>query len=214
LTLLLVRHGETEANAARLLLGRAESPLTERGRAQAASLGPLLGSVARLVSSPLERARETAEALGLGLPVEVDERWIEVDYGAYDGQALSDVPAEVWRRWRTDPHFRPPSGGESLAEMGTRVRAACQELFARDGAGARGAGDVVVVSHVSPIKAAVAWALGADDTLAWRLYLATASVTEIGWSAGTPLLQRYNVTVPQTGASTASLSGRAGGRLS
>jgi len=196
LTLVLVRHGETEANAARRLLGRGESPLTPKGRAQAAAVGVLLGQVTRLVSSPLERARQTAEALGLGLPVEIDERWVEVDYGQYDGQALGDVPAEVWLRWRSDPNFRPP-GGETLAEMGTRVRAACQELFAVDGSGARGGGDVVVVSHVSPIKAAVAWALGAGDELAWRLYLATSSVTSIGWGADGPVLQGYNLTVPQ-----------------
>ena len=191
--LVLIRHGETEANAARLLLGRAESPLTDLGLAQARALGTMLGPVTRVVSSPLARARDTAAALGLGLRVEVDERWVEVDYGRYDGQPLSEVPADVWRRWRSDPSFRPP-GGETLAEMGTRVRAACDELFSSDGHGALGEGDVVVVSHVSPIKAAVAWALGADDHLAWRLYLATGSLTAIGWGADGPVLQRYNVT--------------------
>jgi broad specificity phosphatase PhoE len=191
--LVLIRHGETEANARNLLVGRAESPLTELGRAQAGALAQMLGPVSRLVSSPLGRAMETARALGLPVEVEVDERWVELDYGAYDLEPLDDVPAELWRRWRHDAHFRPP-GGESLAEMSGRVRAACAELFAHDGAGARGEGDVVVVSHVSPIKAAVAWALGAHDTVAWRLYLATASITVIGWGAGAPLLRRYNVT--------------------
>ena len=214
--LVLVRHGQTQANAQRRLLGRAESPLTELGVQQARAIGRLLGPVGRLVSSPLRRARQTAEALGLGLDIEVDDRWVEVDYGIYDGQPLGDVPAEVWQRWRTDPQYRP-SGGETLAQMGARVRGACDELFAEHGAarpeGDRG-GDVVVVSHVSPIKAAVAWALGAGDELAWRLYLATGSMTVIGWGAGGPVLHSYNLTVPQTGASTASLSGREGGRLS
>ncbi|HAM02733.1 MAG TPA: histidine phosphatase family protein [Acidimicrobiaceae bacterium] len=191
--LVLVRHGETEANAARLLLGRAQSPLTERGVAQAKALSRLLGPVARVVSSPLARARDSAAALGLDVPVEIDDRWIEVDYGEYDGQPLGSVPAEVWRRWRADPGFRP-AGGESLADMGARVRAACDELFAADGAGARGAADVVVVSHVSPIKAAVAWALGTGDALAWRLYLSTASMTVIGWGSDAPVLHAYNLT--------------------
>ena len=193
--LVLVRHGETEANAAGLLLGRAESPLTSRGLAQAEGVGRLLEGAVRLVSSPLARARDTAGALGLGLPVEIDERWIEVDYGEYDGQALGAVPAEVWQHWRHDTGFRPP-GGESLAELGLRVREACEELFAEPDAGARRHGDVVVVSHVSPIKAAVAWALGAGDALAWRLYLATASVTTIAWGVDGPVLRRYNVTAP------------------
>lgn len=191
--LVLVRHGETEANAARLLLGRAQSPLTERGVAQAKALSRLLGPVARVVSSPLARARDSAAALGLDVPVQIDDRWIEVDYGEYDGQPLGSVPAEVWRRWRADPGFRP-AGGESLADMGARVRAACDELFAADGAGARGAADVVVVSHVSPIKAAVAWALGTGDALAWRLYLSTASMTVIGWGSDAPVLHAYNLT--------------------
>ena len=196
--LVLVRHGETEANAQRRLLGRLESPLTARGRAQAVAIGRMLRPVGRLVSSPLGRALDTASALGLDIPVEVDERWIEVDYGEYDGEPLGAVPAEVWRRWRSDPGFRPP-GGETLEEMGGRVRAACAELFAEEGSGARQDVDVVVVSHVSPIKAAVAWALGRDEALAWRLYLATASITVIGWGAGAPVLHRYNVTADVDG---------------
>jgi broad specificity phosphatase PhoE len=192
--LVLVRHGESEGNAAGKLLGRGESPLTARGRADAAALAAVLGPVSRLVTSPLGRARDTAEALGLDVPAEVDPRWIEVDYGELEGQALGAVPAQVWVRWRADPAFRPP-GGESLAEVGVRVREACDDLFARAGVGARGDADVVVVSHVSPIKAAVAWALGAGDQVAWRLYLATASVTRIGWRDDGPVLHRYNETV-------------------
>ncbi len=81
--------------------------------------------------------------------------------------------------------------------MGDRVRAACEELFAVDGLGARAEdGDVVVVSHVSPIKAAVAWALGAGDDLAGRLHLGTAATTCIGWGGGGPMLRSYNVEPP------------------
>jgi len=101
----------------------------------------------------------------------------------------------LWWRWRADPGFAP-SGGESLAHVGARVRDACAELFAVAGQGARADADVVVVSHVSPIKAAVAWALGVGDAVVWRLYLATASITRIGWGADGPVLHRYNETVP------------------
>jgi broad specificity phosphatase PhoE len=193
--LILVRHGESAANAAGHLSGRAESALTEHGRAQVASLSPGLTAARRLISSPLGRARETAEALGLGLPVEVDERWTEVDYGELEGQPLSAVPTEMWQRWRADPDFRPP-GGETLAEVGRRVRSACDELFAQSGSGARGSGDVIVVSHVSPIKAAVAWALGAGDDLAWRLHLSTASLTHVAWGADRPVLRSFNQAPP------------------
>ena len=193
--LVLVRHGESEGNAAGQLLGRGDSPLTARGRSDAASLRASLGPVGRLVSSPLRRALDTAGALGLDVPVEVDDRWVEVDYGELEGRPLGDVPPDLWARWRADPGFRPP-GGESLADVGVRVRGACDDLFAREGVGARGEGDVVVVSHVSPIKAAVAWALGAEDRVVWRLYLATASITRIGWRNDGAVLHTYNATVP------------------
>lgn len=203
--LILVRHGESTGNAAGLLLGRIDASLTDRGRAQAQSLGGSLSGITRVISSPLERARDTAAALDLGLPIEIDDRWVELDYGEFDGQPLGSVPPEVWKRWRSDPHYRPP-GGETLAEAGVRVRSACEELFAdgksadaSTGADAR-AGDVVVVSHVSPIKAAVCWAMGVGDEGAWRLYLATASITRIAWGAGaTPVLQRFNETPWQDG---------------
>ncbi len=191
--LVLVRHGEATGNAARLLLGRTDAPLTEVGRAQAAAVGARLGHVRRLVSSPLRRAIDTGGALGFDLPVEVDERWVEVDYGELEGVAVGDVPAETWRRWRSDLDFRPP-GGETLREVGRRVREACEELLATEGAGARaGDGDVVVVSHVSPIKAAVAWALGSGDELAWRLHLSNGSITRVRWGPGVPVVEGYNL---------------------
>ncbi len=191
--LILVRHGESTGNADGLLLGRMDMPLTERGLAQARTLGPSVIGATRLISSPLSRARDTAEALGTGLPVEIDDRWVEVDYGEFDGRPLGAVPDEVWTRWRSDPDYRPP-GGETLSEAGSRVRSACEELFATDGEGARGSRPVVVVSHVSPIKAATCWALGIGEQGAWRLYLATASVTRITWGAGGPLLSQFNET--------------------
>lgn len=192
--LVLVRHGEATANAAGLLLGRSDAPLTETGRAQAEAIGARLGRVARLVSSPLRRALDTAEALATGVAVEIDDRWVEVDYGIYEGQPLSEVPTDIWQLWRGDPSYQP-EGGESLAAVAERVREACDELFASDGSGARArpeTGDVVVVSHVSPIKAAVAWALGTGAGLDWRLRLSTGSITVIGWGAAGPLLHCFN----------------------
>jgi broad specificity phosphatase PhoE len=98
----------------------------------------------------------------------------------------------VWQEWRADPDYRP-SGGESLTEVDVRIAAACDELFATRETGARSTdGDVVVVSHVTPIKAAVAWALGAGAGLSWRLHLHTASVTRIGWGNDGPVLESFN----------------------
>lgn len=185
--LILVRHGQTAANRSRLLLGRSDVPLTELGRAQAASASAAVratANVTAVVSSPLIRARETAACFDL--PVEIDERWIELDYGGFEGRPLAEVPASLWGQWRADPEF-VPDGGESLEACGRRVRSACEDLRAR-----AANDDVVVVSHVSPIKAGVAWAIGAGDDVAWRLHCDVASITRIAVGGRLPVLRSYN----------------------
>ena len=182
--LILVRHGQTDANAARLLLGRLDPELNEVGRAQAATLAAALPRPDRVITSPLLRARQTADAFGVG--TEVDDRWIELDYGELDGRPVAALDDEAWRRWRSDVEFAPP-GGESLASLGRRVRAACDEL-----APAASADDIVVVSHVSPIKAAVAWALDVGDEISWRMFVAEAGVVRIGIGPAGPSLRSLN----------------------
>ena len=119
--LILVRHGESVANAQGLLLGRTDAELTETGRAQALAARALVdGPVAEVRSSPLRRARDTAALLALGPPIAVEEQWIEVDYGEFEGQPLGGIPAEVWQRWQRDRDFRP-EGGETLAEVDRRI---------------------------------------------------------------------------------------------
>jgi broad specificity phosphatase PhoE len=185
--LYLVRHGRTAQNAAGHLLGRMDVPLDELGRRQAGALGQVgrLHGAARVISSPLARARDTAAALGP--PVTVDDRWAEIDYGVYDGSELSSA-GELWAHWDQDLAYAPPEG-ESIAAMGQRVRKACEEMWEETVDS-----DVVVVSHVSPIKAAVAWALGVDDGICWRTFLDVASVTVVGSSRGSPTLRSFNET--------------------
>jgi broad specificity phosphatase PhoE len=170
-----VRHGQTDLNRGGRLQGRIDAPLSALGRDQAAALGRGFASapVARVLSSPLQRAHDTATAIATphGLAVEIDERLIELDYGAWDGQKLTDVPAADWAAWRHDPGFAPP-GGERLSDVTARVTAFCTDVLAED--------LVVAVSHVSPIKAAVCGALRVDETTTWRMQLDVASVTRIG----------------------------------
>ncbi len=197
--LILVRHGESTGNAEGLLLGRIDSPLTDRGLEQARSLAAAVSGATRLVSSPLTRARDTAEALGTGLPVEVDERWVEMDYGEYDGRKLGDVPPEVWRTWRSDPTYRAAGRGEPRLRRRPGA-GGVHRAVRRPGRAGPGGRRVVVVSHVSPIKAAACWSLGLGDEGAWRLYLANASVTRITWGAGgAPVLAGFNDTPWSTG---------------
>ena len=194
--LVLVRHGQTVANRRGLLLGRADPPLCDGGREQAEALARVLPAPSRLISSPLARARETADALAAasGTVVEIDPRWVEMDYGALDGRPASALDADGWRTWRDDP-AHVPAGGESLAAVGGRVRAACREL-----AGPAATDDVVVVSHVSPIKAAVAWALGVGDEVAWRMWLADAAVCRIDTAGPAPRLLAFNDVTAHAGA--------------
>jgi len=182
--LVIVRHGRTAANAAKLLQGRVDHPLDEVGAHQAKLIAGALGEVDRVISSPLLRARQTAEELGL--PIEIDERWQEIDYGDYDGTPVRDVPADVWQRLRSDPDY-VPAGGEPYSSLFARVTSALDDLReeARDRM-------IVVVSHVSPIKVAITWALGVPATAGFRCYLDQASVSRIDVGSNGPVLRSYN----------------------
>jgi broad specificity phosphatase PhoE len=190
--IVLVRHGETDANRAGLLLGRADPPLNARGRQQAAAAAAALAhEVAPVVLvSPLLRTRETATLIGeaTGAPVTLDERLLELDYGEWDERRVAELPVDTVQRWRADPTFAPP-GGESLAELRRRVAPVAAEAFEQ-------AGDrtVIVVSHVSPIKALILCALDLDDGYAWRLRLDVASICRLGPGPLGPALISFNET--------------------
>jgi probable phosphoglycerate mutase len=187
--ILLVRHGETGANRARLALGRADPPLTAHGRAQAGALAACLADsgAVRVLSSPLVRAMTTAHAIAeaLGVAVEDEPRLVEMDYGEWDERSFSEFPPEDLVRWRTDASFAPP-GGESLVAVGHRVASLCEELVDE--------ATVVAVSHVSPIKAAALWAMDGDPLLAWRMHLDVASITRVGAPGGRRCLLGFNDT--------------------
>ena len=191
-SIIIVRHGRTEFNATGRLQGRTDNPLDEVGLAQAeavaAYLKPELLSDTLFVCSPLLRARQTATAIvnRVGSSFDIDERWIELDYGSYEGLRQAEVPANVWREWRSDSDFAAPQG-ESLNQVQERVAQACDDLAQRlDGRTA------VVVSHVSPIKSAVAWALGVDVSVGWKTQLVTASITRFSVSANGAALTSFN----------------------
>ena len=194
----VVRHGRTEANASGLLLGRLDPDLDELGERQATAVASAVGPVDRVVSSPLLRTRRTAEAFevsgvvaGSGA-VEVDERWVEMDYGEFDGRPVADIAPETWAAWRADLDWAPP-GGESHRSLGLRVRAALADL-----AEAARTIDVVGGPHVAPGKAARAGARGGGDEGAWRTFVAPASVMTIGFGLAGPSLRGFNDTAHLT----------------
>jgi broad specificity phosphatase PhoE len=187
--IILVRHGQTEINRDGRLQGRLDRPLTELGREQARLVAAGLAGcgATAVLTSPLVRAADTAREIAsvLGVAVEADDRLLEVDYGDWDGRKLGDVSPEEWRAWIDDATFAPP-GGESLISVTTRVGDFCSDRLRADDT-------LVAVSHVSPIKAAVVWALGIGAEAIWRMHLDVASVTRIDRRGeGLPFLAGYN----------------------
>jgi broad specificity phosphatase PhoE len=182
--LILVRHGETEANRLGRYLGRADLELTGRGRAQIEAVARVLPTPDVVVSSPLLRARQTAELLGG--PIEIDERWIELDYGPLDLTPVGAVAPDVAERWRRDPDFAPP-GVETLSSLWRRVHPACDALLPRAETSV-----VVVVTHVGPIKAALGWALGVPPTFADRLFVEDAGVSRIDIEGTRRIVRWFN----------------------
>jgi broad specificity phosphatase PhoE len=180
----IVRHARTEANAGGRLQGRLDLPLDDVGRQQAAALAGFVPDVDRVICSPALRARQTAEVFGL--EPTIDERWQEIAYGEFEGTKITDVPADLWLRWISDPDFAP-AGGETLRAMGERVFAALDDIAteARDR-------HVVVVSHATPVKVAMAWALGVQVDITWRCWVDQASVTRIAVRDRGPALLAFN----------------------
>jgi probable phosphoglycerate mutase len=155
-TILLARHGETEAKHRRMLLGRHELALTDEGRRQAEELAAIVAGdgIVRLYASPLGRTVETAEivAARIGVQPILDQRLTETDKGLWEGRLRADVKAaapELYRSLRREPEtFRFP-GGESLLEHQLRVRAALFDI-------ARGPLPALVVAHDGTIRCALA----------------------------------------------------------
>lgn len=181
--LFLVRHGQTAMSVETRYSGRGDVPLTERGRQQAAAIakrlaGAGLGDGVPVVSSPLARAASTAEAIADSVGSTVDTRadLTETDFGAWEGLTFGEAAArdpQRHRAWLSDTTVAP-QGGESFEEVGARVRAACDGMLS-DYPGR----DVVVVTHVTPIKMLLRLALDAGPALLYRLHLDVASLSVV-----------------------------------
>jgi len=192
LTTVLLRHGQTPLSTERRFAGRGDVPLTETGKLQAKAAAQRLaarGGIDRVVTSPLQRARLTAEAVAAatGAPVEVDDGWMETDFGTWEGlsyaEAMERWPAEM-TAWMRDTTLAPP-GGESFAATSRRVLAALDRLLA----GGR-PGTVVVVSHVSPMKTVLRHALLAPPPALRRMHLDVACLCEVDWYPDGPAVVR------------------------
>jgi probable phosphomutase (TIGR03848 family) len=181
---LLVRHGLTPTTGVKLP-GRARGlHLSDEGRRQAEAAAARIAKVAKVIavySSPLERARETAQiiAKARNMAVRIERGLLELDIGKWTGMALKDASSKPeWKAVQQHPSgFRFPDG-ESFTEMQARITGAIARLCARH------PGKIIVaVSHADPIKAATAHALGTPLDLFQRIVIGTASITAIAYSA-------------------------------
>jgi broad specificity phosphatase PhoE/ribonuclease HI len=197
-TLLLLRHGETEHTVGkRFSGGRTDPDLSSTGLEQAHRAAVYLakrGGVDAVVSSPLLRARRTAERVAgeLGAEVVIEDDFRECDFGEWDGHTFTEVqqrwPDEL-TGWLGSTSVAPP-GGESLDQVGVRVRAALDRLLAR-----YPGRTVLLVAHVTPIKMLVRFALHAPEQSLFHMELAPASLGMIQyWADGTTSLRGFNDT--------------------
>ncbi|WP_121251496.1 MSMEG_4193 family putative phosphomutase [Nocardioides ferulae] len=199
-TVILVRHGRTTANASGTLAGRLPGVrLDATGQAQADRTAERIAAVplSAIVSSPLERCRQTAKAImraQAGPLAIASERGItECDYGEWQGRALKDLAREkLWATVQSQPSAAAFPGGESLAAMQARAVAAVRRHDAAVET-AHGAGAVwVAVSHGDIIKAVLADALGMHLDLFQRLHVDPASASIVRYTGARPYVLATN----------------------
>jgi probable phosphoglycerate mutase len=196
-TVLLIRHGLTALTSSTLVGWTPGVPLDEHGRVQAAAVAERIRPVplATIVTSQLERCRETAQIVFVGRepppPFELDERLADVRYGDWTGRLFKDLHRESgWKTLHADPgSFRFPNG-EALHEMGARAVAAVRDWNERLGPDATYA----VVSHADPIRAILADALGLGFDGYGRLEIGPASLSVIRYGTGGATVLRVNDT--------------------
>jgi probable phosphomutase (TIGR03848 family) len=199
-TVLLVRHGRTTANATGVLAGRAAGVgLDEIGRDQAARLGRRLADVplVAVVSSPLERCRETSRLIlehQSDSPVTpIEDDITECDYGQWQGRALTELAAEpLWSVVQTQPSAAVFPGGESLPAMQARSVAAIRRHDAAFEAQHGPEAVWVAVSHGDIIKSVLADALGMHLDLFQRITVGPASVSVVRYGAARPSVYSTN----------------------
>ncbi|WP_151082329.1 MSMEG_4193 family putative phosphomutase [Nocardioides cynanchi] len=199
-TLILLRHGRTSANASGTLAGRTKGVhLDDLGRAQAERAAARLAAVplADLVSSPLERCRETARPVVAAqtgaVRVHTDKGLTECDYGEWQGRPLKELARlALWRTVQAQPSAVTFPGGESMTQMQAR---AVDAVRRRDAAVAAEHGDGAVwlaVSHGDVIKSVLADALGMHLDLFQRIQVDPASISVIRYTDARPYVLASN----------------------
>ncbi|MGW3429264.1 bifunctional RNase H/acid phosphatase [Streptomyces melanosporofaciens] len=199
-TFVLLRHGETPLTPEKRFSGSGgtDPGLSDVGRHQAERVAAALaarGTIQAIVTSPLRRCRETADAVArrLGLDVRVEEGLRETDFGAWEGLTFAEVkeryPDDL-EAWLASTKVAPTGGGESFATVTRRVALSRDKLIAR-----YTGRTVLLVTHVTPIKTLVRLALGAPPETLFRMELSAASLSAVAYYAdGNASLRLLNET--------------------
>jgi broad specificity phosphatase PhoE len=180
----LVRHGETAWSLTGRHTGRTDVPLTPRGAQQARTLARPLATrdFARVLTSPLTRARETCRLAGLGEAAQVDADLAEWDYGNYEGRTIEQIRAEDpgWTIWTG-----AVPGGETLAQVGARVDRVIARALAAPG-------DVALFAHGHVLRILAARWLGLPPAGGRLFTLDTASLSVLGHEHEQPVVRAWN----------------------
>lgn len=180
----LVRHGETEWSRSRRHTGRTDLPLTAHGEQQALTLAPRLRDVgfALVLTSPLQRARRTAELAGFGDRLKQDADLMEVDYGEYEGRTTAEIQRgrPGWELWRDGV-----PGGESIPDAARRAARAIARARSADG-------PVLIVAHGHLLRTLTAVALELDPAAGRHLALDPATISIVGHERENPALRLWN----------------------
>ena len=188
----IVRHGETPANTGGVWHGSTDTPLSDRGREQAKAVGAHLaaapGPFSHIYSSPLQRARHTAEAIasGLGLEIKEDSGLTEFDLGSWEGKTYTSLYKDykLWDKMKEDPNFAP-HGGESPRQVVDRYVGALRGI-----ANAHPGESVIVVGHGGALSMALAELIEGAYT-AWGRVMDNCGVTDL-WFEPEPRIERFN----------------------
>jgi len=179
----LIRHGATEWSKAGQYTSITDLPLLPEGEQSARQIRTRLveQSFARILTSPRQRARRTAELAGFPGAV-LDERLVEWAYGDYEGLTSAQIRESVpgWTLWS-----QPVPNGETAAAVAARLDAVIEELRALDGAG-------LIFGHGHALRALAARWLGLEVSAGKHLVLGTATVSILGWDKSTPAIERWN----------------------
>ncbi len=195
LSLFLLRHGETPWNREGRYQGCVDIGLSPEGMAQAQAAARLLARhpLAAVYSSPLSRARETAEAIAAahGLPVRIDPAFREICHGLWEGLTAEEVRArfpDLYARWRLAPETVTMPDGESLSDVSARVLDGLEHLRAsHDGE------TVCLVAHGTPVRLLVLEALGMPPERLWTFPCPPAGLSELLFNGDSSTLRRLNV---------------------